>query len=131
MPCNRSVAKAICFTPVFLRRSCGHVWQTTCGEVLSARENVCREMKTKQLPCGHSVTVKCSEPIDKIVCQEPYEQVLGCRHSVLTNCGVPLGKRLSLPCNVDETRNLPCGHIYPLKCGSKDAEKPLEKLCCR
>lgn len=131
MPCFRNPAKEICFAPVSLKRDCGHTWTTTCGELSSVGESVCTERKEKRLPCGHKIRIRCSEPIEKIICNEPYEQVLGCRHSVPTKCGVPLEKRLQLPCTIEVTRKLPCGHDSVVKCGSKDAEKPITSVFCR
>lgn len=132
MPCFRNPAKEICFKPVSSKRACGHIWATTCGEMSSVVEsNVCNEKKEKYLPCGHKVRVKCSQPLEEIICNEPDVQVLGCRHSVATKCGVPLEKRLLLPCTKELARRLPCGHDCIVKCGSKEAEKPVANLFCR
>jgi hypothetical protein len=85
----------------------------------------------KKLPCGHLAMLECCIPTEKIVCKEPMDHKLGCRHSVPTKCGVPLKDKLKLTCPIEEEKKLPCGHVYLLKCGSKEASKPLNSLYCR
>ena len=131
MSCYRTPAKENCFEPVSLQRACGHVWKTTCWEVSSVEDSVCRVMTKKQLPCGHWVRGECSGSVEKIVCKEPVEHTLGCRHTVQCLCGDSLEKRLTLTCSVSEMVTLPCGHLYRLQCGSKESEKPLDKIYCR
>ena len=75
--------------------------------------------------------VECSTPTDTVFCTVKTEHVLGCRHSVPTKCGVSLEKRLMLTCPVEEMKVLPCGHPCYLKCGSKEASKPLNSIFCR
>ena len=131
MPCFRDTVKEICFTPVSLERTCGHIWKTTCGEVSLLNEISCSSIVEKRLPCGHLTRVKCSDPTDQIFCTVRTEHLLGCRHSVPTQCGVPLEKRLKLTCTVEEMKILPCGHSCRFKCGSKEANKPLNSIFCR
>lgn len=129
--CYRIPTKENCFEPVSLKRGCGHVWKTTCWEVSSVEDNLCRVMTKKQLSCGHWIIWECSESIDTYLCKEPVEHTLGCRHTLLCLCGDSLEKRLTLTCPVFKMVMLPCDHIYKLHCGSKESVKPLDKIYCR
>ncbi|XP_045029940.1 NFX1-type zinc finger-containing protein 1 isoform X2 [Daphnia magna] len=131
MPCFREPSKEICFAPISLKRACGHVLNVVCGEASSLEENICGELIEKRLPCNHLARVACSISAETVFCNARIEQVLGCRHTVPTKCGVPLKKRLALTCNVEEVKELPCGHMYHLKCGSKESNKQLSSLFCR
>ena len=131
MSCNQPPTKEICFEPVSLQRTCGHVWKTTCWEVSSVEDSVCRVMTTKQLPCGHSTSVECSGSIETTVCKELVEHTLGCSHKVQCPCGDSLEKISTLTCPVSDMVTLPCGHLYSLQCGSKESVKPLDKIYCR
>ena len=107
------------------------MFKTTCWEASSVEDRVCHVMTKKQLPCGHWVRGECSELIENIVCKEPVEHTLGCRHTVRSVCGDSLEKKIALTCTVSEMVTLPCGHLYRLQCGSKESEKPLDKIYCR
>jgi hypothetical protein len=131
LPCFRETEKEICFAPMSMQRSCGHLWITTCGELSSSNDIPCCTVVEKRLPCGHLARVKCSVQTDKVVCTVNTEHVLGCRHTIPTICGDSLEKRLKLTCSVEEIKVLPCGHTCHLKCGSKEASKPLNSIFCR
>ena len=70
--------------------------------------------------------------IDREHCmQRAGKHTLDCRHTVRSVCGDSLEKKLALTCTVSEMVTLPCGHLYRLQCGSKESEKPLDKMYCR
>ena len=130
MPCFRNAFNEICFEPASLTRACGHVWNTTCGEISTFTNDICREKVNKRLPCGHSTLLECSSSTANVVCSEFIDYSLGCRHTVITKCGLPLEKKLKLICSKEELKKLPCGHTLTVRCGSKEAKKlPIRTFC--
>ena len=131
MPCGRNPLEATCFELLQLKLTCGHVCVTSCQERKYNPEPSCNKSVWKQLPCGHSQNLSCSQKVDDLVCQERVEHVLGCRHTVQTKCSVPLEHRLKLMCQVKSEKKLPCGHDITVACGSKKANENVENVYCK
>lgn len=87
--CSGDPSTVHCYHPCDKSRSCGHKCKSICGAFCEAVR--CNEMVKSKAPCGHTVTVKCSDAKNEMV--------------LLNAC--------TNPCGIE----LMCGHLCPGSCG--------------
>ena len=125
-PCKRNM----------VRCQLGHTCTKKCYQ---SCDNDCKYPVEKQLRCGHSRKLPCSDDENFAKCEEQCEEILCCGHRCQSKCGAPCTKRCmetvkktgwscghdnivpccSTPkdCRVPCSAELECGHTCPGKCG--------------
>ena len=85
------------------------------------KENVphtvtCNVAVTRNLPCGHSASMKCSGSIHMEICNVPVLVTKdSCTHEFTVPCS-NVQKYSSAPCSTQVSKELPCGHTQQIPC---------------
>lgn len=136
--CHEECGK--CMTKVMKKfDSCGHEVKVPC--YLDPASISCPVKCTRTRQCGHPCTLKCGQSCDQVLCMETCLKIVcdskhpcpkkcheDCRKCLkmvtkkYSNCGheneIPCCMDpASIPCKVQCTRKLECGHPCTLKCG--------------
>lgn len=89
IPCHMDPSLVICSEPCKRNRSCGHKCKRVCSALCDAI--FCNENVETKSPCGHFVTIKCSDATNdfKLLqkCHEPCNIELKCGHLCKGSCG--------------------------------------------
>ncbi|KAF4525721.1 hypothetical protein B566_EDAN011898 [Ephemera danica] len=120
--CERMCSESCypCGTPVSREKSCGHIFDMTCGTSRETLERMtCRSQCTKILDCNHACKKKCWEECQP--CMEIVWKKATCGHDIQVACSIqtPRRKLCPKPCVVE----LSCGHRCANTCNKPCTEK--------
>ncbi|KAJ6643913.1 NFX1-type zinc finger-containing protein 1, partial [Pseudolycoriella hygida] len=127
--CSGNPSEARCLNPCEKYRICGHKCKNICVVICEAAP--CNEKVVVRSPCGHIVTVNCSDAKinSKLLdaCTEPCGVELECGHLCKGSCGRCKLGRLHVSCNEKCTKTLVCGHPCTENCSIECP--PCKKKC--
>lgn len=88
--CSGNPSLAHCLSKCERSRSCGHKCRGICNQICDT--TICSEMVQVKSPCGHMVTIKCSNANKNMefllnACPEPCGVVMQCGHPCKGSCG--------------------------------------------
>ena len=90
---------------------CGHDAHRACGDIADGLEYKCTfEIEQKQLGCGHSRGILCSERGRPLSCTKACGGKLPCGHNCNSNCKDCQAVSGHAKCQNKCERDLPCGH---------------------
>ncbi|XP_066288823.1 NFX1-type zinc finger-containing protein 1-like [Branchiostoma lanceolatum] len=91
----------------------GHKCPKRCYETCDA----CQVLLEKTIPkCQHKQMVPCSTSPSEFICRIPCEKTLPCNHTCKNMCG----QECSIPCMIEVTHQLTCGHSMKAACSAKE-----------
>ena len=124
--CSKEIEDIKCSSPCEAILNCGHNCREVCSQPCTKK---CREIIPKDLPCGHTINVKCH--ILEPVCTVPCGVLLDCGHTCPGTCGACHRGRLHVQCTSVCKRPLVCGHECDFPCSSNcpPCIKPCTTLC--
>ena len=104
-----------CSVEVEKQLDCGHTKSIECSEA-SSTVIECKMSCEKTLSCGHKCSALCGVPCETVKCLRPVEKILSCGHSV-KGVLVCFDKDSFVKCMEPLKRLLPCGHKIWTECG--------------
>lgn len=117
--CSEICDNINCMEKVKLDLPCNHTVTTNCSDAASAGDFPCLEPCVKDRDCGHKCEGRCSETCDERECTKNIEAKPPCGHTVTIHCSdagydsILIWNACDVPCNV----KLKCTHPCRGSCG--------------
>ncbi|CAH1269010.1 ZNFX1 [Branchiostoma lanceolatum] len=103
--CKKPCVNVLCD----LGHKCPKICYETCGD--------CQVLLEKTIPkCQHKQMVPCFTSPSEFICRIPCEKTLPCTHTCKNMCG----QECSIPCMIEVTHQLTCGHTMKAACSAKE-----------
>jgi hypothetical protein len=102
------------------RLKCGHEAEMTCKEFKSGQIPRCKAilLSSMELPCGHTVEVRCHASKEMHSCTQVCNAPLPCGHLCLGKCQDCRSSNEHLVCSSECGKEMSCGHSCNVECHS-------------